>query len=469
MRMHRDDANRALSAIRPARLAAPVPVAIVLLSFLCPTELSLYVAGLRLPPHRVALLILFPIAIWHLLARPDIRIKAFDLLFALFAAMTVGIHVYHAGGHEGLVYGGSLALESLGGYVVARAFVRDKETLVGTLNALFWTIVAAAVIALPETLFGRIYTHELLAQLTGYVHPIGVETRAGLTRAYGTFDHPIHYGTFCAAMLALFVYAERSGRGARTTTIVLLSATALGLSSAPLLCLALQMAMILWETSTRHVPTRTALTITVLTGLYIGASMVSNRSPIAFVATGMTFDPWTGFYRLQIWEHGMNNVWANIWTGIGLAEWERPWWMVSSTVDAFWLVVAMRQGIPSLLVLALAIILLARAAMKRRKYEQDPRVRKLMLGWMMSLIALVLIGATVHYWNVLHAYFFFFLGLGGALADPRRASVRAMPAAMFQKPKALAKERASTAGLPLPDEMLPHPGLPYGRMIALRA
>ena len=444
--------------------AVPVPVILVLLSFLCPTELSLYVAGLRLPPHRVALILLFPLAVYLLATRPDIRIRLYDVLFAAFAAITVGVFVHHSGGNEGLVYGGSLALESLGGYLVARAFVRDQAAMLATLRALFWTIAAAAVVALPETLLGQIFTHDLLAKITGYVHPTGVETRAGLTRAYGTFDHPIHYGTFCAAMLALFVYSERDTAAARRTTGFLFLATALGLSSAPLLCLGLQVGMIVWEISTRRVPSRATLTLVALTGLYIGASMFSNRSPIAFVATGMTFDSWTGYYRLQIWEHGMANVWANPWTGIGLAEWERPWWMVSSTVDAFWLVVTMRQGIPSFLVLALAIVLLAREVVRRSQRHPDLRIRKLMLGWMMSLIALCLIGATVHYWNVLYAYFFFFLGLGGALADPRRAAAPAIATSRAGYAPQRARSQPGARG-PTHEGAFIHPGLPYGRML----
>ena len=40
--------------------AAPGPIVALILSFLCPTELSLFLGGLRLPPHRVALILLFP-------------------------------------------------------------------------------------------------------------------------------------------------------------------------------------------------------------------------------------------------------------------------------------------------------------------------------------------------------------------------------------------------------------------------
>ena len=54
-------------------------------------------------------------------------------------------------------------------------------------------------------------------------------------RAYGTFDHPIHYGTFCAALLAQFWYATTSTMERRKRAVLLAGATFLGLSSAPIL------------------------------------------------------------------------------------------------------------------------------------------------------------------------------------------------------------------------------------------
>lgn len=403
-----------------ATTTAPLPILLIIASFLCPTELSLYVAGLRLPPHRVALILLLPIAITHLLTKGDRRIRLFDILFIIYGLWTIGAYTSHTG-KDGFVYGGSLALEALSGYLVARAFVRTGEQLRATMRAFVAAIVVAALFALPETLLGQIFTHDLLRQITGYHHPIGVETRLGLTRAYGTFDHPIHYGTFCAALLALFWYAERRAVTRRINAALMTGATFLGISSAPMLCLGLQGGMLLWDRVTRRIKSRMTITLAALAGLYIGMSMFSNRSPIAFIATGMTLDPWTGFYRLQIWEAGMGNVWANPWLGIGLGDWERPWWMISDTVDAFWLVTAMRQGIPAFLLLALAIIVMARAVMLRRHRHVEPDAARAAIGWMMTVIALSLIGATVHYWNVLHAFFFFVLGLGGWIADPARS------------------------------------------------
>ena len=400
----------------------PIPVALVLVSFLCPTEFSLYMAGLRLPPHRLALLLLLPVALFKIVTSRDQRLRAFDVLLILYGIWTLGVYAQHAG-KDGFVYGGSLALEALGGYFIARAFVRTTEQLRATMRAFMASVAVAALIALPETLLGQTFTHDILHRLTGYYHPTGVETRLGLTRAYGTFDHPIHYGTFCAALFALFWFTELRQVKRRINGALMAFATFLGLSSAPMLCLGLQGGMLVWDRFTRPIKGRMTLTLAGLVGVYIAMSVLSSRSPIAFIATGMTLDPWTGFYRLQIWENGMLNVWANPWTGIGLGDWERPWWMISDTVDAYWLVTAMRQGIPSFLLLALAIVVLGRDVIKRRMRHADAQTRVIAMGWMMSLIALSLVGCTVHYWNVLHTFFFFFIGLGAWIADPTRAAL----------------------------------------------
>ena len=183
--------------------STPLPIVLVIVSFICPTELSLYVAGLRLPPHRIALLILIPFAVSRMVASPEIRIRGFDIFFLLYNAWTVAAFVQRGEGNGGLVFGGSLALESFGAYIVARAWIRSAETFVTSLQFLALTIFVSGLLALPETLLGKHFTHDLLQSLTGYDHPRKIETRMRLTRAYGTFDHPIHLGTFAATAFAM--------------------------------------------------------------------------------------------------------------------------------------------------------------------------------------------------------------------------------------------------------------------------
>lgn len=434
-----------------ARTKTPLPVILLIIAFLCPTEFSLYLDGLRLPPHRVVLILLLPVALWRIALQHGMKLRAFDVMFLAFNVWTVGIFMYHQGQHEGLVYGGSLALEGLGAYLVARAWIRDASLFEATLRTMAIAIAIAATIALPETLLGKNFTHDILRDLTGYVHPTAVETRLHLTRAYGAFDHPIHYGTFCAALLAMFWYAAKSKFSRRKRALFLCLATLLGLSSAPILCLLLQGAMILWEYLTRGTANRTSITLAFLAGLYIAASMVMSRSPINLIATGMTLDAWTGYYRLQIWENGLNTVYGYPWTGIGLADWDRPWWMASATIDAFWLVIAMREGLPAIIFLVGGIVMITRAVTKRGLNHQDIAVRRLSRGWIMSLIALSLVGTTVHFWNVLYTFFFFFIGLAGWIADPKRVKVKV-------KSKTMANPSRGPAAAPWPHAPQPLPG-----------
>ena len=304
------------------KIRAPLPVILLIIAFLCPSEFSVYIAGLRFPPHRVALFLLFPLAIWRLVRQSGLKFKAYDLAFLAYNVWTTLIYIYHLGSDDGLVYGGSLALESLGSYLVARVWIRDTAQFQATLTTIACAIAFAAVVALPETLFGKIYTHDFLRELTGFIHPTGVEQRVGLTRAYGTFDHPIHYGTFCATFLALFWFAGTSTTTRNKRVLLIVGATCLGLSSAPILCLLVQAGLLVWDRLTRGVIYRTSMTLAALFGLYIFASCVMTRSPIMFIATGLTLDAATGFYRTQIWENGLLNVYDNVWVGIA-KTWRR--------------------------------------------------------------------------------------------------------------------------------------------------
>jgi hypothetical protein len=404
-------------------LKAPLPVAILIVAILCPTELSLYLGPLRLPPHRVALLLFAVPAIVHLLSGRGIRLRAFDVLFMLYTAWTVMAFVIHLGPSDGLEFGGALALESFGGYVVARAYVRDYQSFRASLSFLFMAMCAVAMIALPESLLGKHFVHDWLYAATGVYHPVGDEQRLGFTRAYATFDHPILYGTFCASLFAL-VWWTGDRPGQRFLRVGIISfATFLGLSSAPLLTIALQILIISWEKLTRGAAGRVTVTLAILAALFGVLEVATNRPALEAIVTRITLDPWTAFYRIQIWTFGLENLWANPVFGIGLADWQRADWMTSASVDAFWLLVPMRAGLPALLLLLAAITLLIRAV-HRPAGGRDRATQGFAVAWTVSLLAIGLAGLTVHYWNSIHAYCFMFLGLGAWMADPR-----ALPAA----------------------------------------
>jgi hypothetical protein len=401
----------------------------------------LFLGGLRLPPHRVALIVLSVTALTKLLTASPIRFMAHDYLFLIYGIWSLGIYIYHEGEAVGIPFGGSLALESFCAYLVARVYITRLDQFKATIATMLLMVMLVAALALGETALGRHWVHDLLGKITGYEVETGVEFRRGLIRVYSTFDHPIHYGTFCASILALgWALSPRMLTAARTAGIVAFS-TFLSLSSAPMLTLILQAGLLSWERITRGIPRRVILTLSGAAAVLLMLGTVSDRSPAAIIATGFTLDSWTGFYRLLIWEHGLENVARSPMLGIGMKDWSRAWWMVSDSIDAFWLVIMMRMGIPALVVLLSGIALLM-WSMHRQRVGMTLEIRRLVIAWSFSLIALSLAGCTVHYWNAIHAYFFFFLGITAWVGDPYLAAKRAAVSAL-QAPRQKARHTSN--------------------------
>lgn len=410
----------------------PLPIMVVILGLICPTELSLFVGSLRLPPHRLMITLMFALAVVRFVTRSPIQLASYDVLFFLYAVWTLAVFAFHPDGS--VEYGGALALESFCAYFIARVYIRDLETFRATLGFLFVSVLVVGAIALPEAIFKQHYVHVYLHKLTGIYLPLTNEERVGLLRAFSTFDHPIHYGTFCASILALVWFASTTNAASRIRSALVLGFAFLGLSSAPILCAGAQIAFTAWEAITRRIQSRFMILAIAIISLYLIVDLLSDRNPLSLLIANLTLDPWTGIYRTYIWHYGLQNVWDNPLIGIGLADWKRADWMHAPSIDAFWLVIMMRAGIPALVLLSAAILLLLRKVHTSKTAMAALPTQAVKMGWTISLLALSLAACTVHYWNSIHAYFFVFLGMAGWLADPKFALKAALVPRRQQMP-----------------------------------
>ncbi len=396
---------------------APLPVTLLIIAICAPPEASLWIGSLRLMMHRVVLLVFILPALLRLFQARDLRFTLFDGLFVAYNAWTVLVFMVHLGPLDGLQFGGSLTLESLGAYVVARAYIRDEAAYEATLGVLLLTIGVVGLLAVPEAFLRSHYIHRWLAPVTGINITIYDEIRRGLMRAASTFEHPILYGAYCSSIAGMVWFSAQRRRQQWRNQSMLAGATILAMSSAPLNAIVIQGLLGVLNQLTRGIPNR----IKMLGGAaligYILISLLSDRSPIAFIAMNISLDPWTAYHRVLIWTYGMENVWANAVFGLGLGEWVRPGWMHSASVDAFWLLIPMRAGIPAIILLVAATWVLV-AHINRRRKNRPRNIRRAALGWTISFVAVAFTGFTVHYWDALHAYFFLLLGMGGWLADP---------------------------------------------------
>jgi O-antigen ligase len=146
----------------------------------------------------------------------------------------------------------------------------------------------------------------------------------------------------------------------------------------------------------------------------------------------MTFSSHTGWYRLNIWEYGTQSVLNNPVFGIGLNDWERPAWMGGSSVDNFWLLIAMRHGLPSILLLGAAVALSVLYIL--RTPIADVLTARMRTGYLVTMVGLFLALATVHVWEQVAVLVFFYIGMGAWLFSD--AARRARPGSGGEADKA---------------------------------
>jgi O-antigen ligase len=155
-------------------------------------------------------------------------------------------------------------------------------------------------------------------------------------------------------------------------------------------------------------------------------SLLSNRSPILVFISYASFSSVSSYNRVLIWEYGTAEVARHPLLGIGLGEWVRAPWM-SNSMDNFWLIIAVRYGLPALAFLAIAILMIAfKSAAKKNATEEWEASR---MAWIITIAGTAIAACTVHLWNNTFGLFMFVIGAGAWLIDHPK------PAAFDHRPQ----------------------------------
>jgi hypothetical protein len=89
-------------------------------------------------------------------------------------------------------------------------------------------------------------------------------------------------------------------------------------------------------------------------------------------------------------------------------------------MDNFWLVTAIRYGIPAFLLLATAFVAMIGSLGRMRIDGGKNHCRS---GLLVSLGGLIVAGCTVDYWNAIYCWFLFMLGSGMWMLNPATEAV----------------------------------------------
>lgn len=409
-----EGAGRSVAGVPASKL--PWPVVVFLIALVIPW--AIYVGSLRLSPYRIVLIVMIVPCFRRLiggqagpLRLPDIAI----LLYCLWA--TVCLAVVH-GLNTAIQSGGILFVETLGGYLLARVYIRTAEDF----HNMVWLLFKIVVVLLPFGIIEMVSGQKPLLQLFGTILPaIDVaqgEPRWGLTRVQGPFEHPILFGVCCGSILAMTYmvlgYGQSFSRKSFKTAIV--AATAfLALSSGPLTALMAQFLLLIWNGMLSSMKARWKLLWLMIVGVQTAIYLRSGESVARFyISHAPLFDSWSAYYRLLIWEYGSATVMNHPVFGIGYNDYERPSWMVPS-VDMFWLTHGIMFGLPGALFMSLTFI--STTALVGKQTIVDPKLNDFRTGYLIAMAGFFIVGWTVHFWNGTYSLFLFLLASGIWLAD----------------------------------------------------
>lgn len=362
-------------------------VNVYLLSIAIPSTISFDIVGARFSVYRLVLAALFLPLLLKYIQSAGKRICDF-FVFSLSVLYVVSLLNSHS--TAALAYSFSLVLETVVPYMLARMAVRDMESLKKILSVLIWIFAFIGIFSLFELATGYNIFH------TGKV--AGGSVRYGASRAFGPLDHPILLGLSGALVLGLMPLAGPVGFVKKT--LVLLTVVT------PLSSAALLQAVVQWVFWKVKVLRGASLGRIFLLGVifWVVIDVLSTRPPLHVIASLASLDPWTAYYRVLILENGVLNIIEKPFFGRGLDDWIRPEWMVSSSIDNFYLVVGIRHGLIALLFLLGIIICALKSTYSFTDDVVATRLRAVLLVFAMIIF-------TVHLWNYMYTFLFFFIGI----------------------------------------------------------
>lgn len=396
------------------KLAFPVALLFVLFAF--PPETSISLGPLRMSPYRFLLIFTLLPCLLQLVSNRYGTILLADWLI-LFHAVWAIVALLNYDGMNALQTGGIYFIECVGSYMLGRRYIRNADDFRALSRFMTFFIIGLLCVTLPESVLDKHFIRETFRAILGGPGLVPMDPRMGLSRAYGSFEHPILYGAFCAAAFSMALFVVRplysKMKGAMMPALVFL-ACFLSLSAGPWVAVGIQMMLAVWNKITAGIPMRWGILFLLVVLAVFGVSLFSNRPPVNVFIAYASFSPQSSYNRILIWEFGSAEVGRNWWLGIGLGDWIRAPWM-SPSMDNFWLLTAVRYGMPAFIALVGAITAICIGAASQRDRDEDWTACR--TAWMITLFGISFAATTVHLWNAIFCLFMLFLGSGAFLSS----------------------------------------------------
>jgi hypothetical protein len=382
---------------------------LVLIGIAMPSYMTILIGGAKFIPARIVICLLLVPGLVELFRKR--RMGASDVfVFAASAWMFAAVLQTD----ESWSSTAALVLEFAGGYILARAYFFGRlplQTFVQVLKPITVVIIALAILE-------HLTQHNITAALLG-LPSTGHEYRYGLLRASSTFPHPILYGTFCAIAGAIFLYSESSLRGRILYGGLCLFGCVLAMSTAPLMAFTIVIAVYRYDRIMSAYRWRWQAMLAGM-GAFLAVVFAVANKPVSWIVEHLTLDPATGYFRVFTWENAFYYIDLSPYVGYGFERYApSDDFFANASVDAVWLTMALRFGIPFVIFVFLANV----ASFYRSgptagiRRSNDPYMNNLRTGFTTALAMLMFVGLTSHYWNNIWIFWGFCIGIRASLQE----------------------------------------------------
>lgn len=402
---------------RAERTGLPLRVlAVVLLAYLMllPPQLNPNIGGSTLPPYRLFLLgsSLF---ILSSVFGGRLRLVWPDILMIL-AMVWISLAMWMTSAADEALTASVAHFADIGfAFFFVRIGIRSVRDFRILLFLMVPGLLAVGVLLAVESVTHLHIIQPFFANLTGLGWVYEGGTRLGLMRAQGPFPHPILAGVFLATFVSLYWMS-----GLAKLPRVLGSAAAMlavfTVSSGTLLALVLSIFLLFYDWLTERIANLTWRMFFVFASLFVfAAELGTNSGTFRLIIRYASFNSDSGYNRVNIWRYGSESVADHPWYGIGYGDWARPVWMGDS-VDNFWLLTAMRFGVPAVSLIFLATVIAIIGLMRRSMQSNlvDARCER---GVAISLSVFALALVSVALWLSAQSWFYMLLGIAVSLAN----------------------------------------------------
>ena len=394
-------------------------IIIMLFAFVLPTEMSIELGGLRLTVPRIIDLIIFPLIMMDIIQN-KLKFHLTDLCVFLFCTLIFFSLLINNDLGMAIENGGIRILEAVAPYLAARLWCTRFDgpriyKLVRPMLVIFLAIFAY------EAIFKTFLIRPVIADIFGQTAILQYDYRNGLLRASGPFPHQILASVYFLLYVPIIWFYARSLPEKAILLFLTLALMFFTGSSTGLMGALLQIAILGFTIVTAAGQQRWNYIIYSFTIGFIVLQILTEKGALNFLMNRLSVNSNSFHYRLLIWEYNWPTVMNNMMWGIGRNKADIPAWLVQS-IDSFWLAVGVKQGLSSIIVLAVggvAALFSLNSSAPRTNGRRDYKMR---LAMGVLLFTLLLAAFAVDYWETIYGFFFFVLGYTVSLGQDNKAA-----------------------------------------------